>query len=271
TKEGCDQDLADHELTVLRQLLHYGPALAHEEDEGELFLVVPRPGTISPWASKATDIAHNCGLQTVHRIERGIAYYISHSGVLDESALPAIQGLLHDRMVESVFRHLGDAEQLFRLQSPKPLTIVDILSGGRQALTKANRELGLALAEDEIDYLVSSFVQLKRNPTDVELMMFAQANSEHCRHKIFNANWIIDGEEQERSLFRMIKNTHEVNGDNVLSAYADNAAVVVGSKAGRFFPDPDNREYTYHTEDIHLLMKVATHNHPTAIAPFPGA
>jgi len=271
-----DQDLPDHELTVLRQLLHYGPAVPRGEDEGALFLVVPRPGTISPWASKATDIARNCGLQNIHRIERGIAYYLAYGGSLDELAQRSIKALLHDRMVESVFHHLGDAEQLFRLQAPKALTIVDILSGGRQALANANRELGLALAEDEIDYLVSSFVQLKRNPTDVELMMFAQANSEHCRHKIFNASWIIDGDEQERSLFKMIKNTHEVNGDNgfkngVLSAYSDNAAVVTGSKAGRFFPDPQSGEYAYHQEDIHLLMKVETHNHPTAIAPFPGA
>jgi len=269
--DASEQNLPDHELTVLRQLLHYGPAVAHGEDEGELFLVLPRPGTISPWASKATDIAHNCGLKKIHRIERGIAYYLTCSGTMDESATQIINRLLHDRMVETVFRHLGDAEQLFRSQPPKPLTIVDILTGGRQALVTANRELGLALAEDEIDYLVSSFVQLKRNPTDVELMMFAQANSEHCRHKIFNASWVIDGKEQDRSLFKMIKNTNEVNGQNVLSAYSDNAAVVVGSKAGRFFPDPQSGEYAYHQEDIHLLMKVETHNHPTAIAPFPGA
>jgi phosphoribosylformylglycinamidine synthase len=266
-----DSDLSTEQQYVLRQLLTYGPATEHAEDEGELFLVVPRPGTISPWASKATDIAHNCGLSAVLRIERGIAYHVSHMGEMNDAATRVIASLLHDRMVETVLRHLGDAQQLFEMQLPKPLTTVDILAVGKEALVKANRNLGLALADDEIDYLFDNFIRLERNPTDVELMMFAQANSEHCRHKIFNATWTIDGEAQERSLFRMIKNTHEQNNEGVLSAYSDNAAVVVGSKAGRFFPDPQSSEYQYHQEDIHLLMKVETHNHPTAIAPFPGA
>jgi len=274
-------NLTDADQTVLRQLLTYGPAAHHVEDEGSLFLVVPRPGTISPWASKATDIAHNCGLRSVQRIERGIAYYISHIGDMNDAARAMIHRAIHDRMVETVFHHLGEAEQLFGIHQPRPLTTIDILIEGKLALINANRDLGLALADDEIDYLVESFKKLQRNPTDVELMMFAQANSEHCRHKIFNASWIIDGQEQERSLFKMIKNTHENNlhknnGEGVLSAYSDNAAVIVGSKAGRFFPDPPSAElkageYQFHQEDIHLLMKVETHNHPTAIAPFPGA
>lgn len=270
-KNRPNKNLSDAEQGVLRHLLTYGPAAHHVEDEGSLFLVTPRPGTISPWASKATDIARNCGLQAVQRIERGIAYYVSHMADLDEPALAAIHGVIHDRMVECVYRHLGDAQQLFGLHEPKSLTLVDILQDGKSALVNANRDLGLALADDEIDYLLESFKQLKRNPTDVELMMFAQANSEHCRHKIFNASWLIDGVEQTRSLFRMIKNTHEQNSEGVLSAYSDNAAVIVGSKAGRFFPEPQSGEYKFHQEDIHLLMKVETHNHPTAIAPFPGA
>ena len=266
-----DDDLTADEHSVLKQLLHYGPALQSGEALGELFFVIPRFGTISPWASKATDIAHNSGLQKIKRIERGVAYYVKSAELLSAEHRKIVASLLHDRMVESVLATLEDAEQLFVQQSPRVLTTVDILSGGRVALVTANSELGLALADDEIDYLVESFTQLKRNPTDVELMMFAQANSEHCRHKIFNASWTIDGEAQTHSLFQMIKNTNEQGGDGVLSAYSDNAAVVVGSRGGRFYPDSDNFAYRYHDEDIHLLMKVETHNHPTAIAPFPGA
>ena len=255
----------------LDQLLRYGPTLAGGAASGELFLVVPRFGTISPWSSKATDIAHNSGLDAVVRLERGIAYHVQGTSALDGAARAAIAAALHDRMVETVLDSLEAAAGLFRHEQPRPLTRVDIQGGGRAALAAANRELGLALAEDEIDYLVDSFGKLGRNPTDVELMMFAQANSEHCRHKIFNASWTIDGQDQSHSLFQMIKNTYQQGGDNVLSAYSDNAAVVVGSRAGRFYPDPDTAEYRYSQEDIHLLMKVETHNHPTAIAPFPGA
>ena len=263
--------LDDQQQQVLEKLLQYGPAAEPVEHKGQLFLVVPRPGTISPWSSKATDIAHNAGLTSVKRIERGIAYYINSDQALTDPQLEVIKAAIHDRMVETVLDSLDQASVLFQTEQPAPMTSVDVLGGGREALVKANVELGLALAEDEIDYLTASFSDLARNPTDVELMMFAQANSEHCRHKIFNASWTIDGEEQSHSLFKMIKNTYAEGGDNVLSAYEDNASVVVGSKAGRFYPEPDSQQYRYHDEDIHLLMKVETHNHPTAIAPFPGA
>ncbi len=265
------QDLADSQRDVLDRILRYGPKAESGEPAGELVLVVPRPGTISPWSSKATDIARNCGLSGVKRLERGVAYYIQSSRPLDQADRALIRAELHDRMVEAVLESLDDAGQLFVEDVPQALSRIDILGGGRDALVQANSSLGLALADDEIDYLVESFTGLDRNPTDVELMMFAQANSEHCRHKIFNASWDIDGEEQDRSLFAMIRNTHELGGENVLSAYKDNAAVVVGSKAGRFYPDPDTREYSANQEDIHILIKVETHNHPTAIAPHPGA
>lgn len=262
--------LSAEQESKLEALLHYGPTLAEHEAKGETFIVIPRFGTISSWSSKATDIAHNCGLNEVERIERGLAYYFEFSQPLDEKMQSELTALLHDRMMETVVREAKDAEVLFRHQAPKPFTTVDILGGGRQALEKANVELGLALAEDEMDYLVENFTALGRNPHDIELYMFAQANSEHCRHKIFNADWVIDGEKQEKSLFKMIKNTFEQTPDFVLSAYKDNAAVMEGSKVGRFFADQDG-QYRYHNEDTHILMKVETHNHPTAISPFPGA
>ncbi|MFN3899055.1 MAG: phosphoribosylformylglycinamidine synthase, partial [Alishewanella aestuarii] len=262
--------LSSEQRQVLDQLLTYGPSIASHQPSGLLLLVTPRPGTISPWSSKATDIARNCNLPTVKRLERGIAYYV------DAVALTAAQqqqlaSLLHDRMMEAVFTELEQAAALFAQAEPGTLSSVDILSGGRAALEQANQTMGLALADDEIDYLVSNFQQLGRNPNDIELYMFAQANSEHCRHKIFNADWTIDGVKQPKSLFKMIKNTFEQTPDYVLSAYKDNAAVMVGSEAGRFFPTPDGREYQYHHEPIHVLMKVETHNHPTAISPYPGA
>ncbi|WP_445365054.1 phosphoribosylformylglycinamidine synthase [Microbulbifer sp. ANSA001] len=267
----ADSDSLDNkEMALLERLLQYGPTEEQHEPKGELILVAPRPGTISPWSSKATDIAHNTGLTKIHRLERGIAYYLT--GVeLTDAERQALASQLHDRMVEVVFSGFEQAEQLFVEEEPRPLRGVDILKGGREALEDANVTLGLALAEDEIDYLLTSFQELERNPTDVELMMFAQANSEHCRHKIFNASWTIDGEEMPHSLFGMIKNTYRKGGDNVLSAYADNAAVVAGNVAGRFYPDPESKEYSFSNEAIHMLMKVETHNHPTAIAPFPGA
>jgi phosphoribosylformylglycinamidine synthase len=265
------QPLSDGEKQTLEALMNYGPTHESSPLNGRLLLVVPRPGTISPWSSKATDIAHNCGLSSVIRVERGIAYYIETQGELTEKQWQAMGELIHDRMVETVFFDLNQAQQLFSQQDPTPMTTVDIIHGGKEALNLANTALGLALAEDEIDYLVGSFQALGRNPSDTELMMFAQANSEHCRHKIFNATWTLDGEDQAHSLFAMIRNTHELGGDNVLSAYSDNAAVVTGSQGGRFYPDPVTREYTYNTEPVHLLMKVETHNHPTAIAPFSGA
>lgn len=260
--------LSSAEQTKLEKLLTYGPTIAEHTPAGKLVLVTPRPGTISPWASKATDIAHNCGLKQVHRVERGIAYYVE--GELNAEQLLQVTALLHDRMTEATHSQFEDAAQLFRSAAPRQMSSVDILSGGREALAIANVEQGFALADDEIDYLVENFIKLGRNPNDIELFMFAQANSEHCRHKIFNADWTIDGEEQPKSLFKMIKNTFEKNPENVLSAYKDNAAVMKGSKAGRFFPNAQG-EYAYHQEGIEILMKVETHNHPTAIAPFSGA
>ena len=261
--------LDGNEQQVLERLLKYGPSVPVQEPSGRLFLCVPRFGTISPWSSKATDIARNCGLDKLQRIERGIAYYVS--GELDDAALAQLAALLHDRMTQQVLSSLEQAAGLFSHAQPKPLTVVDILGGGRVALEQANQTLGLALAEDEIDYLVKSFSELGRNPHDVELMMFAQANSEHCRHKIFNASWDIDGQAQEKSLFGMIKNTYEMHREGVLSAYKDNASVIEGFTAGRFYPDPATGEYAASVEPVHILMKVETHNHPTAIAPFPGA
>ena len=262
-------DLSADEQQVLETILRYGPSVAVEETSDQMLLVVPRLGTISPWSSKASDIAHNCGLAKVERLERGIAYYLR--GDVTAEQMQTAAALLHDRMVEQVLENLDAAAGLFEQTEPAPLTHVDILAGGRPALEEANVSLGLALAEDEIDYLVDAFKDLGRNPTDVELMMFAQANSEHCRHKIFNASWTIDGEDQDLSLFKMIKNTNELSGDGVLSAYKDNASVITGHKGGRFFPQPEDQQYAYHQEDIHMLMKVETHNHPTAIAPHAGA
>ncbi|MFC0711009.1 phosphoribosylformylglycinamidine synthase [Azorhizophilus paspali] len=257
------------EEKVLARLLEYGPGVPVQEPAGRLFLVLPRFGTISPWSSKATDIARNCGLAKVERLERGIAYHVA--GELSEADAQVVAAALHDRMTQMVLDDLEQAAGLFSHAQPRPLSAVDVLGGGRAALARANVELGLALAEDEIDYLLGSFTELGRNPHDVELMMFAQANSEHCRHKIFNASWDIDGQAQEKSLFGMIKNTYELHCEGVLSAYSDNAAVIEGFTAGRYFPDPETRQYGTSQEPVHILMKVETHNHPTAIAPFPGA
>lgn len=263
-------NLTSEQESVLDRILRYGPKAEVKEPTGTLFLVVPRPGTISPWSSKATDIAHNCGLASIERIERGIAYYVQADNLsADDQAV--LQAQLYDRMTQAVLTDLDQAECLFSHEEPRPMTSVDILGQGRPALEAANQSLGLALADDEIDYLVTSFIDLGRNPNDIELMMFAQANSEHCRHKIFNASWTIDGVEQEKSLFGMIKNTHQQNPEGVLSAYKDNASVIVGHEANRFFPNPESKEYGKNNEAVHLLMKVETHNHPTAIAPFPGA
>lgn len=264
-------ELDTQENELLATLLTYGPKLEDTTPEGELFLVTPRPGTLSPWSSKATDIAQNCGLTKIKRLERGCAFYLEAKTPLTAEQRQQAASVLHDRMTEVVFAQLEQAQALFVEAEPKPFNCVDIMEGGKAELAQANVDLGLALADDEIDYLVQSYQGLARNPTDVELYMFAQANSEHCRHKIFNADWTIDGEAQPKSLFKMIKNTFEQNGDYVLSAYKDNAAVMTGSKAGRFYPNADEAEYRYHHEDIHILMKVETHNHPTAISPFPGA
>jgi len=263
--------LSQDEHQVLEKILSYGPSFLPPSIKGAVFFVIPRPGTISPWSSKATDIAHRCGLNKVQRIERGIQYQIVYTQELTSQQAEMVKSSIHDRMTEVVLTSLENSQQLFEQAEPKPLREVDILGRGRDALVAANTAMGLALAPDEIDYLVENFSAMKRNPTDVELMMFAQANSEHCRHKIFNAEWIIDGEKQERSLFGMIRNTFELHSDKILSAYSDNSAVVEGPIAGRFFPDPQTRQYRYHEEPVHILMKVETHNHPTAISPFPGA
>ncbi|MEN4831927.1 phosphoribosylformylglycinamidine synthase [Pantoea vagans] len=262
--------LTADEQSRLQRLLKYGPSLAEHAPQGRLLLVTPRPGTISPWSSKATDIAHNCGLPQVRRLERGLAFYVQ-APQLTEAQWQTLGTLLHDRMMETVYSDLAQAEQLFAHHTPQPVKSIDLLGEGRQALIQANISLGLALADDEIDYLVAAFTALGRNPNDIELYMFAQANSEHCRHKIFNADWIIDGEKQPKSLFKMIKNTMEQTPDFVLSAYKDNAAVMEGSEVGRFFADASESEYRWHQEAAHILMKVETHNHPTAISPWPGA
>jgi phosphoribosylformylglycinamidine synthase len=267
-----DRALTPAESTLLERLLRYGPAYAAGQESdaasGLIRVIVPRPGTISPWSSKATDIAHNCGLQAIRRLERGIEYRISGVTAAD---IEVLAPLLHDRMTQWVMESAEQAEQLFASQEPAPMSSVDVLGGGRAALVEANTRLGLALAEDEIDYLVSSFTGLGRNPNDIELMMFAQANSEHCRHKIFNASWTLDGTDCDSSLFGMIRNTYKSNSRGVLSAYKDNAAVFEGMQAGRFFPEPLSHTYGFTQEPIHILAKVETHNHPTAIAPFPGA
>ncbi|KAA8726273.1 phosphoribosylformylglycinamidine synthase [Ewingella americana] len=262
--------LNSDEQTKLQRLLKYGPSLAEHAPAGRLMLVTPRPGTISPWSSKATDIAHNCGLSQVLRLERGLAFYVQAPSLTD-AQWRQLGALLHDRMMETLFDRFEDAEALFAQHQPAPVQSVDILGEGRSALEAANTKLGLALAQDEIDYLMNAFASLGRNPTDIELYMFAQANSEHCRHKIFNADWVIDGQEQPKSLFKMIKNTFEHTPDHVLSAYKDNAAVMEGSQVGRFYANDKDGLYDFHQEQAHILMKVETHNHPTAISPWPGA
>lgn len=241
--------------------------------EGAPVLVVPRLGTISPWSTKATDIAQHCGLTGVVRIERGVIYYLSakNGAQLTDAQKALALPLLHDRMTESVLASVADAaEKIFRHGEPQPLASVDILQGGAEALAAANREMGLALSGDEIEYLVENFQKLQRNPTDVELMMFAQANSEHCRHKIFNADWVIDGVVQDMSLFGMIRNTHKVSPAGTVVAYSDNSSVIEGASVARFYPR-EGGAYEFSEELTHTLMKVETHNHPTAIAPFAGA
>ena len=267
-----ERELTSSERATLARLLTYGPHDEAANDDGAFMLVVPRPGTISPWSSKATDIARNCGLAPVRRIERGVGYRIATRGgsPLSDAERTALLPLLHDRMTESVFASLDDARLLFSHFAPKPLTTIPLLAQGRAAIECANAELGLALAPDEIDYLDANFRRIGRDPTDVELMMFAQANSEHCRHKIFNASWIVDGVLQDQSLFAMIRHTHAASPQGTIVAYADNAAVIEGATVRRFYPDGAGR-YGAHVEPTQILMKVETHNHPTAIAPFPGA
>ena len=235
-----------------------------------LFLVTPRLGTISPWASKATNIAENCGLEGIERIERGMAVWLE--GALTDGQKQQWAALLHDRMTESVLTDIDAAAQLFHHIQSETFSSVDVLGGGKEALVKANTEMGLALSADEIDYLVENYQALNRNPSDVELMMFAQANSEHCRHKIFNADFILNGEKQPKSLFGMIRDTHNAHPEGTVVAYKDNSSVIEGAKIERFYPNAaENQGYRFHEEDTHIIMKVETHTHPTAIAPFAGA
>jgi phosphoribosylformylglycinamidine synthase len=270
-------ELTPAEHSVLEKLLTYGPSRASTAVAGLVQIVAPRPGTISPWSSKATDIAHICGLANLKRIERVVAYTIDVGAISNSGyPLPAthyslLQQKLHDRMTQVVLENIDACATLFSHEQPRPMTSVPVLAKGRAALVEANTSLGLALADDEIDYLVKAFTGLRRDPNDIELMMFAQANSEHCRHKIFNATWDIDGQLQDKSLFQMIKNTYNLHSEGILSAYKDNAAVLAGTVGGRFYVNPKTGEYAAHEEPIHILCKVETHNHPTAISPWAGA
>ncbi|MES2076839.1 MAG: phosphoribosylformylglycinamidine synthase [Pseudomonadota bacterium] len=276
--------LSADDSSRLGALLTYGEPAHAEHAEGvvEEFFVIPRFGTISPWASKATDIARNCGMAHIKRVERGVAFRVNlKAGILGSSIGAAkklsdaqvrdIAALLHDRMTETVLRHPDEAAGLFRTLDARPLESIDVLGAGKAALEKANTDLGLAMSDDEIDYLDAAFTKAGRNPTDVELMMFAQANSEHCRHKIFNADWIVDGVAQDKSLFQMIKNTHQLQPKGTIVAYSDNSSIMEGAEVMRFFPQGAGQEYSAMSELTHTLMKVETHNHPTAISPFPGA
>ena len=255
---------------ILDSILEYGPDWPFGTDEGFKVFTLPRFGTTSPWSSKATDIAKVCGLTSIEKIERGVVFTLA---LKDKDSAPNKEAIemLYDRMTEVVITDLKQAKEIFSSLEPQPFSDVDILSDGKKALETANIELGLALNNDEIDYLLEQFTKLNRNPTDAELMMFAQANSEHCRHKVFNADWVIDGVDKERSLFQMIKNTYEASSRNVLSAYKDNAAVIAGHKADWFLPHLDDQKYGRFHDEIHTMMKVETHNHPTAISPYPGA
>lgn len=267
-----DQTLNEQQQQSALQLLNDGASFEVRQaasDEVQI-LVTPRVGTISPWSSKATDIFANCNTP-VHRLERGVLFTLKGiSEISDE-----VKQILHDRMTESVFNKIDDATALFSETEPKPLNSIDILGQGKDALVKANSEFGFALSDEEIDYLTAAFNKMGRNPHDIELMMFAQANSEHCRHKIFGSEWTIDGEKQPLSLFQMIKNTYKESPTDVLSAYKDNASVIVGFDTQRFYPKKDEATghhiYKYKSQAAHILMKVETHNHPTAIAPFAGA
>ncbi|WPL16187.1 Phosphoribosylformylglycinamidine synthase [Thiorhodovibrio winogradskyi] len=266
-----DAGLSALDSQRLSQLLDPHGQASATAPAGQLLLALPRPGTQTPWSSKATDIARNCGLTRVLRIERGTAFYLSADDAIDQDALRSAAAILHDRMTESLVFDQSEAARLFEQLQPRPLRRIPLLDGGREALLRADAELGLALSGDEIDYLVASFGALGRDPSDVELMMFAQANSEHCRHKVFNADWIIDGEAQAHTLFAMIRNTTQTTPRDVLSAYKDNAAVIAGWPARGLVVSAADGRYREHAGRLEILLKVETHNHPTAIAPHPGA
>lgn len=263
-----NKTLSQDDLNTLSILFNNSAELLDGKLNDNCYVVVPRLGTISPWSSKATDITKTCGVKSLNRVERGIVYFFKGTQKVDADK---IKSILHDKMMEQVFSDFNLLDGLFSHQSPAPYKTIDVMGQGKSALVKANSELGLALSNDEIDYLVDAFQSLNRNPVDAELMMFAQANSEHCRHKIFNADWNIDGQEKPYSLFGMIRNTYQKNPQGVLSAYSDNAAVVEGLPASRFFPNPADNVYKTNDEPVHFQIKVETHNHPTAISPSPGA
>ncbi|MCB1842715.1 MAG: phosphoribosylformylglycinamidine synthase, partial [Halioglobus sp.] len=266
-----ERAMNEHEHAQLAALLLADEQLAALPAEAVTLIVAPRAGTISPWSSKATDIAIACGMDAVNRLERGICYALQSPGTLTDADLRLAGTVLADRMTEGLLLSAGDAAQLFVSGPAGRVGTVSLSGDGRAALEAANAELGLALSSDEIDYLYDNYTRLQREPTDAELMMFAQANSEHCRHKIFRADWIIDGVKREEQLFGMIRSTTERTPGGVLSAYSDNSAVIEGWRGSRLLADSRSREYALHEEDIHILMKVETHNHPTAISPFPGA
>jgi len=270
---GLSAELQAGDLHKLESLLHGRTRQKSSTASHTTLVVIPRPGTISPWSSKATDILHHCGLTKVARIERGIIWQIEFTDGFqpDTQTLIGLKQALYDQMTQVVLDDIAQTSLLFQIDTPRPYKTINLMADGSVALDQANTEMGLALSSEEIEYLASSFTALGRDPTDVELMMFAQANSEHCRHKIFNTSWTIDGAEMPSTLFGMIRTTHEQHPGRTLSAYKDNAAVMQGYSASRFFPDPADYTYRYHQENVNILMKVETHNHPTAISPFPGA
>ena len=275
-----ESELNSKDKEVLESLLTYGqPFVSQMKTGGSLFskavnlqttIAIPRFGTVSPWASKATDIARQCGL-IILRIERGVQYGWQCKKALNAEQKQLVLAALHDRMTEAVIENVNEASALYQSLPDRPFTRISVLTEGRAALDQANQELGLALSEDEVLYLVENFIRLERNPSDVELIMFAQANSEHCRHKIFNSSWAIDGDDQEKSLFAMIRNTHQLQPEGTIVAYSDNSAVMAGCDSETWSPKGPDRLYQKDTRLVHTLMKVETHNHPTAIAPFPGA
>ncbi len=266
-----DKALNHGQAAILEKLLDYGSHRKEKEVEGSLLLSVPRLGTISPWSTKATDIMHHCGLEAINRVERGIAWLLPVSAELIKCEIDNLADILYDPMTESVLYDFKDAAHLFVVGEPEPLKSIDVIDDGISALSRANQDFGFALNEEEQRYLYEQFSQLGRNPSDVELMMFAQVNSEHCRHKIFNADWCIDGENKPKSLFGMIRTTHQKNPKGTLISYNDNAAVLDGAVASRWLPTHADNRYRYHHEKVLITAKVETHNHPTAISPHPGA
>ena len=268
-----NKSLSADQVIQLNKILSYGPKETRSSEDVADFVVVPRLGSISPWSTKATDIAKGCGLFEVLRIERGVVWSFKTKTrqSASKSTVALILPMVHDRMTETVLVDMQDAKKLFRHVEPQPLRTIPILKEGRSALEASDREMGLALSIDEIDYLQDNFERIGRDPTDVELMMFAQANSEHCRHKIFNASWVIDGQVKKYSLFGMIRETHRLTPKGTIVAYSDNSSIMEGTEVNRFRAMPDGRYEYVQDELTHTLMKVETHNHPTAISPFPGA